>query len=107
MLYLPKSRIDDTRRNLVLVMDYHPNLEDLPKLINNHLPTLYESPRMRKLFSNDKIKIRTGFRRTKNLKDLLVLSSLRDTDQENCTDSDNIAAAIGAINGYVMLVNTS
>ena len=51
---LRKSRANDTRRNLVLVMDYHPNLKDLPKLIKSHLPTLYESPRMRKLFSNDK-----------------------------------------------------
>ena len=71
-------------------MEYHPNLKDLPKLIKNNLPTLHESPRMRKLFSDDKVQIRTGIRRTKNLKDLLVPSSLPDTDQENCTDSDNI-----------------
>ena len=88
---LRKSRANDTRRNLVLIMDYHPNLKDLPKLIKSHLPTLYESPRMRKLFSNDKVQIRTGFRRTKNLKDLLVPSSLPDIVQENCTDSDNIS----------------
>ena len=87
---LPKSRTIDTRRNLVLVMDYHPNLKDLPKLTKSHLPTLYESPRMRKLFSDDNVQIRTGFRRTKNLKDLLVPSSLPDTVQENWTDSDNI-----------------
>ena len=71
-------------------MDYHPNLKDLPKLIKSHLPTLYESPRMRKLFSNDKVQIRTGFHRTKNLKDLLVPSSVPDVVPENCTDSDNI-----------------
>ena len=69
---LSKSITNDTKRNLVLIMDYHPNLKDLPKLIKNHLPTLYESPRMRKVFSDDKVQIRTGFRRTKNLKDLLV-----------------------------------
>ena len=71
-------------------MDYHPNLKDLPKLIKSHLPTLYESPRMRKLFSDYKVQIRTGFRRTNNLKDLHVPSSLPDTVQENCTDRDNI-----------------
>ena len=60
---------------------------------------------MRKLFSNDKIQIRTGFRRTKNLKDLLVPSSLSDIVQKNCTDSDNIG--IDAIDRYVMLVKTS
>ena len=68
-------------------MDYHPNLKDLPKLIKNHLPTLYESPRMRKVFSDDKVHIRIGFRRTKNLKDLLVPSSLRVADQENSINS--------------------
>ena len=64
--------------------------KDLPKLIKNHLPTLYESSRKRKLFSNDKVQIRSGFRRTKNFKDLPVPSSLPDIVQENCTDSDNI-----------------
>ena len=78
---------DDTRRNLALIMDYHPNLKDLPKLIKNHLPTLHESPCMRKVFSDDKVQIRTGFRRTKNLKDLLVPSSLSVADQENSMNS--------------------
>ena len=80
---LSKSITNDTRRNLVLIMDYHPDLKDLPKLINNHLPTLYESPRMRKVSSDDKVQIGTGSRRTKNLKDLLVPSSLPVVDQEN------------------------
>ena len=68
-------------------MDYHPNLKDLSKLIKNHLPTLYEFPRMRKVFSDNKVQIRTGFRRTKNLKDLLVPSSLPVADQENSINS--------------------
>ena len=68
--------------NLVLAMDYHANLKDLPELIKNYLPTLYESPHMRKVSSDDKVQIRTGFRRTKNLKDLLVPSSLPVADQE-------------------------
>ena len=84
---LSKSITNDTKRNLVLIMDYHPNLKDLPKLIKNHLPTLYESPRMRKVFSDDKVQIRTGFRRSKNLKDLLVPSSLPVTGQENNINS--------------------
>ena len=84
---LSKSRTNDTRHNLVLVMDYHPNLKDFPKLIKNHLPTLYESPRMRKVFSDNKVQIRTGFRRTKNLKDLLIPSSLLVADQETSINS--------------------
>ena len=84
---LSKSRTNDTKRNLVLIMDYHPYLTDLPKLIKNHLPTVYESPRMRKVFSDDKVQIRTGFRRIKNVKDLLVPSSLPVTDQETSINS--------------------
>ena len=68
-------------------MEYHPNFKDLPKLIKNRLPTLYESPRTRKVFSDDKIQIRTGFRRTKNLKDLLFPSSLPVADQKNSINS--------------------
>ena len=64
-------------------MDYYPNLKDLPKLIKNHLPTLYKSLHMRKVLSDDKVQIRTGFCRTKNFKDLLVSSSLPIGDQEN------------------------
>ena len=62
--------------NLVLVMDYHPNFKDVPKLIKDHLQILYESPHMKKVFSSSKTCIRTGFQRTKNLKDLLVPSAL-------------------------------
>ena len=64
-------------------MDYHPDLKDLPKLIKNNLPTLYESPRMRKVFSDDKVQIRTGFRRTKNPKDLLFTSDCRSKTSIN------------------------
>ena len=38
---LRKSRANHTRRNLVLIMDYHPNLKDLPKLINPIRPGLF------------------------------------------------------------------
>ena len=89
---LSKSRTNDTKRNLVLVMDYHPDLKDLPKLIKNHLPTVHQSPRMRKVFSDDKVQIRTGFRRTKNLKDLLVPSSLPVADQETSINSGIIGS---------------
>ena len=87
---MPKSRTSDTRRNLVPVMDYHPDLKDLSKIIENNLPTLYESPRIRKVFRNDKVQIKAGFRRTKNLKDLLVPSSLPVANQETSTNSDII-----------------
>ena len=87
---LSKSITNDTRHNLVLIMDYHPNLKDLPELIKNHLLTLYESPCMRKVFSDDKVQIRRGFRRTKYLKGLLIPSSVPVTDQENSINSDII-----------------
>ena len=46
---LPKSRATDDLKNLILIMDYHPNFRDIPKLIKDHLSILYESPRMKKV----------------------------------------------------------
>ena len=43
---------------------------------------------MEKVFSNDKTRIRTGFRRTKNLKDLLVPSALPDLNRTDTLNSD-------------------
>ena len=68
-------------------MDYHPNFRDIRKLTRDHLSILYESPRMKKVFSNDKIRIRTGFCRTKNLKDL-VPSALPDLNRVDTLNSD-------------------
>ena len=89
-------------------MDYRPNYKDLPKLIKDHLPTLYESPRIRKVFSDDKVQIRTGFRRTKNLKDLLVPFSLPAADQcEKLLSTAAVSVVIGAIIRYAMLAKVS
>ena len=43
---------------------------------------------MKKVFSNDKTRIRTGFRRKKNLKDLLVPSALPDLNRTDTLNSD-------------------
>ena len=85
---LPKPSTNDSLQNLVLVMDYHPNFRDIPKLIRDHLSILYMTLRMKKVFSNDKTRIRTGFRRTKNLKDLLVPSMLLDLNRVDTLNSD-------------------
>ena len=85
---LPKPSTIDSLQNLVRVMDYHPNFRDIPKLIRDHLSILYESPCMKKVFSNDKTRIRTGFRRTKNLKDLLVPSALPDLNRTYTLNSE-------------------
>ena len=69
-------------------MDYHPSFKDIPKLTRDHLSILYESPRMKKVFSNNKTRIRTGFCRTKNLKDLLVPSALPDLNRVDTLNSD-------------------
>ena len=69
-------------------MDYHPNFRDIPKLIRDHLSILSESPRMKKVLSNDKTRIRTDFRRKKNLKDLLVPSALPDLNRAYTLNSD-------------------
>ena len=59
----PKTASDQIVRNFALFLDYHPNFNGLPLLIRDHLKILFESPRMRKVFSQDKTCIRTGFRR--------------------------------------------
>ena len=45
---------------------------------------------MKKVFNSNKTCIRTGFRRTKNLKDLLVPSALPDVDRVNGVSSDTL-----------------
>ena len=45
---------------------------------------------MKKVFSSNKTCIRTGFRRTKNLKDLLVPSALPDADRVDRVSSDTL-----------------
>ena len=87
---LPKSSTNDSLRNLVLVMDCHPNFRDIAKLIMDHLAILYESPCMKNVFSNNKTRIRTGFRKTKNLKDLLVPSALPDLHRADTLNIDAI-----------------
>ena len=72
-------------------MDYDPNFRDIPKLIRDHLSILYESPRMKKVFSDDKTLIRTGFRRTKSIKDLLVPSALPDLNRTDNLNSDVVS----------------
>ena len=69
-------------------MDYQTNSRDNPKLIKDHLSILYESPRMKKVFSSNKTCIRTGFQRTKNLKDLVVPLALSDVNRADSASSD-------------------
>ena len=45
---------------------------------------------MKKVFSNDKTRIRTGFHRTRNLKDLLVPSALPDLNRTDNSNSDTV-----------------
>ena len=45
---------------------------------------------MREVFNNDKTRIGTGFRSTKNLKDLLVPSALPDLNRVDTLNSDAI-----------------
>ena len=85
--------------NFTLILDYHPNFNGLPLLIRDHLKILFECPRMRKVFSQDKTCIRTGFRRTKNLKDMLVKSSV-------LRPRLIIQVVSNAIARFVMLVKT-
>ena len=50
----PKTASDQNVPNFSLILDYHPNFSGLPLLIRDHLKILFESPYMRKVFSQDK-----------------------------------------------------
>ena len=96
----PKTASDQIVPNFALILDYHPNFNGLPLLIRDNLKSLFESPRMRKVFSQDKTCIRTGFRRTKNRKDMI--SSV----QPVITPRLIIQVVSNAIARFVMLVKT-
>ena len=51
--------------------DHHPTLRNLGSIIKRHLPILYKSVAMKETFNPNKICIMTGFRRHKNLKEIL------------------------------------
>ena len=72
-----KTASDQSEGNFAPILDYHSNFNGLPLLIRDHFKILFESPHMRKVFSQDNTCIRTGFRRTKNLKDMPVKSSVQ------------------------------
>ena len=49
----PKTASDRTVRNFALILDYHPNFNGLPLLIRDYLKILFESSRMRNVFSQE------------------------------------------------------
>ena len=90
------------RCNFALILNYLPNFNGLPSLIRDHLKILFESPCMRKVFRQDKTCIRTGFHKTKNLKDMLVKSSV----QTVTTPQIDNQVVSNAITRFVMLIKT-
>ena len=52
-------------------LDYHPTLRSVGSVIKRDLPILYKSVAMKETFNPDKTRIMTGFRRHKNLKEIL------------------------------------
>ena len=71
-----KTASDQTVRNFALILDYHPNFSGLPLLTKDHLKILFEPPRMRKVFSQDKHASEQAFVELKIL-DMLVKSSVQ------------------------------
>ena len=55
----------------MLNLDYHPTLRNVSSIIKRHLPILYKSVAMKETFNPDKTRIMIGFRRHKNLKEIL------------------------------------
>ena len=63
-----------------LVVNYHPQLPRLGKILRNHLPTLHISEKMKEAVPNPPL---IANRRPKNLKDLLVRASLKPPPQRH------------------------
>ena len=98
----PKAASDQTVHNFALIWDYHLNFCSIPLLIRDHLKILFKSPYMREVFSQDKTCIRTGFHRTKDLKDMLVQSSVQPVTMPRLI----IQVVLKTIARFVMLVKT-
>ena len=66
---LLKYKIKDKNERVPLVLTYYPKLAKTSSLIHKHLPTLHSSDRLKNVFPEPPL---CSFRRTRNLKDLLV-----------------------------------
>ena len=68
---LTKQLKISSNKKIVSNLDYHPTLHDVGSIIKRHLLILYKSVAMKETLNPDKIHITIGFRRHKNLKEIL------------------------------------
>ena len=72
---LTKNPKNHNNNKIVFNSDYHPAFKNVGAIIRKHLPILNKSARMKKIFDPNNTCILTGFRRHKNLKELLSPAS--------------------------------
>ena len=63
-------------------LDYHPAFKNVGAIIRKHLPILNKSARMKEIFDPSNTRILTGFKRHKNLEELLSLASFPNTHKK-------------------------
>ena len=68
---LTKQPKISSNKKIVLNLDYHPTLRNVGTITKRHLPILYKPVAMKETFNPDKTRIMIGFRRHKNLKEIL------------------------------------
>ena len=72
-------------QNTLLVTQYHPNLPSLSRIIRKHWEVMTkEAPKLKKVFPKPSV---VAYKRTQNLKDLLVrakVSSKRRSSRKQC-----------------------
>ena len=68
---LTKQPKISSNKKIVLNLDYHPTLRNVGSIIKRHLPILYKSVAMKETFNPYKTRMMIGFRRHKNLKEIL------------------------------------
>ena len=78
---LTKPPKNHSNNKIVFNLDYHSAFKNLDAIIRKHLPILNKSARMKEIFDPSTMRIQTGFRRHKNLKELLSPASFPNTDR--------------------------
>ena len=79
---LTKTPKNNRNNKIVFNLDYHPAFKNVGAIIRKHLPVLNKSARMKEIFDPSNTRILTGFRRHKNLKELLSPASFPNTHRK-------------------------
>ena len=79
---LTKTPKNHSSNKIAFNLDFHPAFKSVGAIIREHLPILNKSVRTKEMFDPITTRILTGFRRHKNLKELLSPASFPNTHRK-------------------------